>query len=244
MTKDRVSVLSSSELEDITRGALRLRKNWSSATPRPTKSFQLDAASSPLHQRPRILSLLPVPGWDNRYLFSLTLVDQGARRREYSIDCWDLKAPNRSSIANFRCKDLFSTCMNADSRHPHVFCITRKIRPEFQYVTLLLLRVPRTDNLTSRHLHCRDEDVVTDGPLVTTSLNLDLAEATPTFKECVSFHSFTHSLLLQGSTFLATDSSHHVRVFNTEVGMLQYVLLTPLIHDDPTTTLDVRPPRL
>ncbi|KAF7798705.1 hypothetical protein EIP86_009929 [Pleurotus ostreatoroseus] len=215
MTNRYISTLSSSELEDVTRCALRLRRNWTSASPRPTRVSQLGVVPSSAHQRPRVLALYPVPGRDNRYLFSLTLLDQGARRREYSIDCWDLKSPHPSSIANFRCKDLFSTYMNADPRHPHVFCITRKMRPEFQ-----------------------DEEPITDGPLVTTSLNLDFTASTPAFRECVSFHSFKHCLLFDGSTFLATDNSHHVRVFNTELGILQYSLLVPLIHDDPTMTID------
>ncbi|KAJ3532074.1 hypothetical protein NM688_g7476 [Phlebia brevispora] len=211
--------LSSGELEDLARGALRLRKNWTSPTPIPMRSYQLSVAPQASGARPRVLALFPLPGRGNRYLISLTLLDQGARPRTYKIDCWDLRSPDRSAIATYKCKDLFSTAVNADPHHSHVFSITRR---------------------TDFRLMKRNNSNTNTSP-VTTVLGLDLncAVAEDAFTEGVTFPSFKHSLLFRGSTFLATDASHHVRVFNTETGLLHYVLRTPLIHEDLTIQLDV-----
>ena len=74
-----------------------------------------------------------------------------------------------------------------------------------------------------------------------TSLGVDFHAQDPqtALHTFVTFPTVKHAVALKGSIFLATEESHHVRVFDVTTGTLQYILRTPLVHGDHTLQLDV-----
>lgn len=75
-----------------------------------------------------------------------------------------------------------------------------------------------------------------NGTVMATTLGLDFDSSDPNiaFTTLTSFRSVRNCVKLHGSTFLATNDTHHIRVFDADTGHLKYVLRVPLLNDDPT----------
>ncbi|KAF9233840.1 hypothetical protein BU15DRAFT_53373 [Melanogaster broomeanus] len=79
-----LETLSARDLEDLTRYAVTLRRNWS--LPEPVVHRQIDL-NSPTEPNSRTIFLQFLPGRSNRWLISVTMT---MRPRKYLLQCWDV----------------------------------------------------------------------------------------------------------------------------------------------------------
>lgn len=111
-----LAALTSTELESCLTSALRLRKNWTSPSPRPVRRLTFKTVSDPQSQ---VISISFLPGRGLRWLISLTLSTDG---RVYTIQCWDLM--QRSvCIAQRSLSDLRGFRVNTDASHPGILML-------------------------------------------------------------------------------------------------------------------------
>ncbi|KAF8840404.1 hypothetical protein BDN67DRAFT_648658 [Paxillus ammoniavirescens] len=85
--------LSASDLEDLTRYAVTLRRNWS--LPQPVLHRQVDF-NVPTEPNSRIIFLQFLPGRSNRWLISVRMT---TRPRKYLLQCWDVAQHEPRCIA-------------------------------------------------------------------------------------------------------------------------------------------------
>ena len=108
-----IGALPAEELERLTLAALRLRKRWTSPAPTPTKRITL----RPIRKPGAAVALHFLPGRDNRWLLSLTLVDQSSMM----IQCWDLRASPLRCVARCHIVVPLSFALNTDPTARWVF---------------------------------------------------------------------------------------------------------------------------
>ncbi|KAJ7777422.1 hypothetical protein B0H16DRAFT_1505423 [Mycena metata] len=115
-----LAALTSKELESSLSDALRLRKNWISPSPVPTRRLTFKTVHQPQSQ---IVSVAFLPGREHRWLMSLALTTGG--QRLFTLQCWDLTDSTcvaRRSLQNFR-----GFRINTESSHPAVLALRSPI---------------------------------------------------------------------------------------------------------------------
>ncbi|KZT69288.1 hypothetical protein DAEQUDRAFT_669883, partial [Daedalea quercina L-15889] len=200
-----LSALSAAELEQLTLRALALRHNWTSASPRTTRSAELDPPGLPAGARARNLAVHYLPGRESRYVLTITFYDEPAAPRKYVVHCWDIGEDTGQPrvVATLRCMNLTGATVNADPEHPGILAITRR-GPSDAVTTCIF------------------------------SIDFCARDAQTAFVLLQEFPSLRFPLALEGSVFAASAPDNVVRVFDIEAGCVRAVLRVPREHDDPT----------
>lgn len=96
--------------------AIKLHRNWTSATPQPTKHVAL---ATPKTAQARIMSLEFLPGRDGRWILSVTALDGLA-----TVQCWDVDASPPACIASMqRYLLLYGPVVNLDPTAEAIFTL-------------------------------------------------------------------------------------------------------------------------
>jgi hypothetical protein len=114
-----LGMLSAEALEDSLRRAIRLRRNWSSPTPNPTRQVVIVPSGEPMS---RSIFLEFLPGRGNRWLLSITM--SGGPPHRFTIQCWDVEASPPSCVAILEHVGSFGgIAVNSDPTNDAIFAL-------------------------------------------------------------------------------------------------------------------------
>ncbi|KAI0074484.1 hypothetical protein K474DRAFT_1665318 [Panus rudis PR-1116 ss-1] len=203
------------ELEKLALNAYEYRRNWTSAQPAYSRRIEIMSPSprTAAAQHARILSIQFLSHRSRQLLLCLTLLDQAAEApRSTALECWDITSQPARCIASLIVGSFASMVTNDVSSSPATLALS----------------------------HASSAAGINAGTRTTTyAIDLGSSNASTSFVAIASFASLRYPNKLHENMFVCSDHTTNVmRVIDACSGDLLYSLRVPLIHDDPTISLE------
>lgn len=129
LKKRDITELCAEELEGLAVRAYRFLVNWTAAQPRSFRRLDIRPTNRPwAAPSSRNLAAEFLPGWNGRYLLTLTLFDSHSERenRRYSFELWDISKTQPKLLAELLVAGLLGYAINTSPGCDNVLAITRR----------------------------------------------------------------------------------------------------------------------